>query len=176
MTMTTTSEIPERIAERLIEYTELVDDECLVSQYSTTKAGYSQIGWNENGTRFVMLGHRVAWIIAYGPIPEGATVDHVCRNRRCVNVQHLRLLSNFENGRRNQRGDWPLGQCRNGHSNEFLTKRPDGRLGCSICMQDWVRRSNERARYRRATDPSYAENRREAERRYDAKRRRKDAR
>jgi len=41
--------------------------------------------------------HRFAWFIANGPIPSDMVIDHICRNRKCVNVGHLRLLSNKEN-------------------------------------------------------------------------------
>lgn len=41
--------------------------------------------------------HRVAWYAANGPIPEGMVINHSCRNRACVNIQHLRLLTTSEN-------------------------------------------------------------------------------
>ncbi len=39
------------------------------------------------------------WSYQYfkGPIPDGLTVDHQCRNRRCVNPDHLRLLTRGDN-------------------------------------------------------------------------------
>lgn len=40
---------------------------------------------------------RVAWFAAHGPIPTGLVVNHSCRNRSCVNVQHLRLFTPREN-------------------------------------------------------------------------------
>ncbi|WP_415043772.1 hypothetical protein [Gordonia sp. (in: high G+C Gram-positive bacteria)] len=80
----------------------------------------------------------------------------MCKNRRCIEVEHLRLLSRFENARRGVE-DWPIGQCRNGHSAEFLVLRPDGRRGCSICMKEWNRRGNVKRRHRRATDQAYAD-------------------
>lgn len=35
--------------------------------------------------------HRVAWVQAKGPIPEGLLVLHRCDNRPCVRVDHLFL-------------------------------------------------------------------------------------
>ena len=41
--------------------------------------------------------HRLAWEQANGPIPVGMVIDHLCRNRECVNVEHLEVVSNAEN-------------------------------------------------------------------------------
>ena len=43
------------------------------------------------------LAHRWVWTRAYGPIPDGLTVDHVCKVRHCVNLSHLRLLTREDN-------------------------------------------------------------------------------
>jgi len=44
------------------------------------------------------LAHRVSIAWKDGAVPEGAEVDHMCFNRRCVNPEHLRLLSHSLNG------------------------------------------------------------------------------
>lgn len=44
--------------------------------------------------------HRVMFCHAYGYIPAAKTIDHECRNRRCVNPAHLSLVSLKENARR----------------------------------------------------------------------------
>ncbi|MHC9517499.1 HNH endonuclease [Prescottella equi] len=77
------------------------------------------------------------------------TVDHTCKQRRCVNPEHLRLLTNFENARRTGGRDWPLGQCVNGHSNIHL-QRVDGgrRTKCGICTAAAQRRYRMRKRAR----------------------------
>lgn len=41
--------------------------------------------------------HRVAYEFAKGPIPEGLTIDHLCRVRNCVNPDHLEAVSLREN-------------------------------------------------------------------------------
>jgi hypothetical protein len=40
-----------------------------------------------------MLAHRWAYEHLIGPIPEGLVLDHLCRNRRCVNPDHLRVVT-----------------------------------------------------------------------------------
>jgi len=44
--------------------------------------------------------HRLAYERARGPIPEGKQVDHLCRQRDCVNPEHLELVTQVENIRR----------------------------------------------------------------------------
>jgi hypothetical protein len=44
--------------------------------------------------------HRIAYELARGPIPAGLTIDHLCRNRLCINPTHLEAVTNWENGRR----------------------------------------------------------------------------
>lgn len=78
------------------------DGECLVSSYSCGSHGYTQIGGHVDGRRHMWLGHRVAWFAEHGEMPVWPnTIDHICRNRRCGNPAHLRVLDNKENAAMN---------------------------------------------------------------------------
>jgi hypothetical protein len=44
--------------------------------------------------------HRVVYELLVGPIPEGLTLDHLCRNPPCVNPAHLEPVTRWENVRR----------------------------------------------------------------------------
>ena len=92
---------PERVTARLLSKYTVTDSGCWESGYSTGNHGYSQIGWSDPAGRYLWLGHRASWYAHNGPIPIGMTVDHLCRNRICINPDHLQLLSNWENARRN---------------------------------------------------------------------------
>lgn len=50
-----------------------------------------------------LRAHRVAWVLSRGPIPDGMTIDHLCRNTSCVNVEHMELVTASENSKRRWR-------------------------------------------------------------------------
>lgn len=58
--------------------------------------GYGQIGAGGRGNG-PLFAHRVSYEKHKGTIPPALVVDHVCRNRGCVNPDHLRLLTRGEN-------------------------------------------------------------------------------
>ncbi|AEL98096.1 HNH domain protein [Mycobacterium phage Eureka] len=134
--------IPERVAQRAYMKWEPDENGCYISTYSTASHGYAQIGWQDPGYRQIVLAHRAAWTHVHGQIPEGMTIDHrpTC-DRRCVNVSHLRMLTNFENARRTFGRDWPLGQCLHGHDNTHLVREPNGRMRCILCRRERRRRA-----------------------------------
>lgn len=43
------------------------------------------------------IAHRAVYELMKGPIPDGMTLDHLCRNRGCVNPAHLEPVTNKEN-------------------------------------------------------------------------------
>lgn len=141
--------IPERVALRALSAAVPGPGGCHISTYSVASHGYAQIGWHDDDGRAATTAHRAAWVAWNGQIPEGATIDHTCKVRRCVNPLHLRMLSNFENARRTSGRDWPLGQCVNGHSNKFITRRGGKRM-CSICSAEWQRAYRKRRSRRTA--------------------------
>jgi hypothetical protein len=49
------------------------------------------------GGRKPVGAHRWIYQQTFGPIPEKMFVDHICHNRACVNVSHMRLVTNKQN-------------------------------------------------------------------------------
>jgi HNH endonuclease len=68
-------------------------DACWLWRGSKVTKGYGRFGV---GGRSVGA-HRVAYELLVGPIPEGLTLDHLCRVRACVNPAHLEPVTNREN-------------------------------------------------------------------------------
>jgi hypothetical protein len=65
------------------------------------KSGYG-IFYGGRGT--TTKAHRWGYILFRGPIPDGHYIDHLCRNIRCVNPDHLEPVTPGENTRRSQAG------------------------------------------------------------------------
>jgi hypothetical protein len=80
----------ERFEEKLVPGA----DGCIEWVASTNSAGYGTFA-DENGRS--VLAHRWSYEHQIGPIPEGLQIDHKCRNRRCVNPEHLEPVSLWEN-------------------------------------------------------------------------------
>lgn len=112
---------------------------CWVWTAGVAAKGYGQFRLNGKMEK----AHRVAYELSVGPIPEGLVIDHLCRNRACVNSDHLETVTAVENTRR---GDtWKLNaaktRCPQGHpydeANTYISR--DGWRGCRICRRDQTR-------------------------------------
>lgn len=71
------------------------DDECWPWLGYLNRDGYGQFRGNGE-----VLSHRFGYAVTVGPIPEGLTLDHLCRNRACQNPAHLEPVTMRENALR----------------------------------------------------------------------------
>lgn len=67
--------------------------QCLIWTGGKSDTGYGTISVDGRS----MSAHRYAWERANGPIPLGMVLDHICHNRACVTVEHLRICTRQQN-------------------------------------------------------------------------------
>lgn len=115
---------------------------CWVWVAGKIPAGYGSLG----GVR----AHRFAYELLVGPIPAGLELDHLCRNRACVNPAHLEPVTHHENI---LRGQSPAAKnagkthCVRGHeySDENTYVQSDGSRRCRKCARitkrEWAERT-----------------------------------
>lgn len=87
------------------------------------------------GGRLALYAHRVTYEMVVGPIPDGTELDHLCRNRMCVNPAHLEPVTHAENLRRGSgRGGTLRTACPQGHRyDKFSLFTSDGHRYCGEC-------------------------------------------
>lgn len=119
-------------------------DYCWLWQGSLNSAGYGSFGG--------MGAHCYSYQVLHGPIPSGMEIDHLCQNKRCVNPQHMEVVSHRENCLR--AGGWAAKHsnathCPAGHPyDEGNTQRRRGRRYCKKCVRAYDNRRHDAAYWR----------------------------
>jgi len=109
------------------------------------KSGYGIFrggkGRDKYGSKKWILAHRYAYELEYGDIPDGLQIDHLCKNRLCVNPRHMEAVSQRIN---TLRSDGPSAKqarqthCIHGHPFDILNTRIEkgGKRRCLACTRE----------------------------------------
>jgi HNH endonuclease len=130
----------EKIEAKFIEKT----DGCWLWKGHRLAGGYGQVSMNDK----MKLAHRVVYEAFRGPIPEGLQLDHLCRNRGCVNPDHLEPVTQRVNTLRGltlPAENSAKTHCKHGHplsgDNLYVWNGSRGRIrACRTCKNDSLKR------------------------------------
>jgi hypothetical protein len=120
--------------------------ECWEYEGKLLKSGYAQIRFTIDGICHRFYAHRVVYTASCGEIPTGLELDHTCRNRRCVNPDHLEPVTtrvNLLRGGGVSANAFVKTHCQRGHpfDAENTLVRPGKGRWCRACIRLRARRS-----------------------------------
>lgn len=137
----TPADLPARMQDKI-----RIDGDCWVWTGATNSQGYGSVANGEKNRS--ALAHRKAYESTRGEIPGDLTVDHLCRNKLCQNVNHMELVTRSENSRR---GNAARTHCKSGHElageNVYMQARGNRiHRVCRTCQREFARQYVERRR------------------------------
>src|SRR5688500_16448937 len=70
---------------------------CHIWTGALTNVGYGRLNWLCDEGHVVRGAHRIAYHVLVAPVPLDKVIDHLCRNRPCVNPEHMEPVRQREN-------------------------------------------------------------------------------
>jgi hypothetical protein len=132
--------------ERFMRKVRILDNGCWEWLGARTPYGYGNFGWE--GHNGMGLSHRFAYESLIGKVPKGKELDHLCKNKWCVNPKHLEPVTHQENMMRGYSSDYIKlrrrlkARCPHGHlftkNNTKINYR--GARVCKTCEREGRKR------------------------------------
>lgn len=120
------------------------DGDCWMWTGASRAAGYGlfNTGPSDVGPSKLVYAHRWAYEHMIHEIPDGLTIDHLCRNEGCVNPFHMEPVPLAVNLQRAESANAKKTHCPQGHEycgvNTYINRR--GSRVCVTCRNESVRR------------------------------------
>jgi len=140
---------------RIFPRTVALENGCIEWTGPTNWRGYGTTHYNDGLFKSDKV-HRVFYYLQVGIIPPLMTIDHMCNNTKCVNVEHMQLATRADNTRRRNKDPSMIEYCKRGHhlagDNLIITWR--GRKEVHVRTRKCRACHNEEARLYRAKKKS----------------------
>lgn len=129
--------------QRFFRNCEELDSGCWLWKLKLDRDGYGHftIGSMTDGSRARWSVHRWAYAFFIGKLFSHLTIDHLCRNRACVNPFHLDQVTSRTNTQRGERAN--ATHCKRGHpfAGDNLVFQAEGKRRCKACrdanVKEW---------------------------------------
>lgn len=123
------------LAERMWSKFERADG-CWIWTGGRSTSGYGKVSLGRRGSSG--YAHRVMYELIVEPIPDGWCIDHLCRNKLCVNPSHLEVVTYSVNVLRGLRSALKPPECSAGHPRipANLIRNGLGSTRCRLCNID----------------------------------------